>query len=146
MTKTIKMNVTGPKTVLRNINHNKISLITYWGQDPTPSPINIWKTKDGFTYQDVDANFVRNFRDADFLRWEFEYPQELVDFLNKLPIGSCNVNQHIGFTNEERKALDVKINGYDTIEALVNQIKSKKGSNITKPKKKRKKNKKTHRK
>lgn len=148
MTKVIEMNVQGPKTVLMDIKENKIGLITFWGLDPTPSPINIWRTEKGFTYQDVDANFVREFSDAEFLRWEFEYPHELVDLLKKLPIGICNLQKHLGFTEEERDSLDTRINGFPiipTMKSIINgDTNNKGGGKYTPPKKKRKKSKKTH--
>jgi len=143
--KTTYINTIGPKTILRNIINNKVELITFWGGDPTPTPINIYRTKEGFIYEDKLAKFVREFDTAEFLRWEFEYPQELVDFLNKLPIGECNVKTGNFFTYEEFNDMEMTINGFtpkdvaDMIMAnMQKNANSKRGSNYT-PKKKRRK-------
>jgi len=149
MSNVVRMNFNGPETTVMSVVGNKMELMTKWGNNPTPTPINIYRTKDGFIYQDKLAKFVRKFKDADFLRWDFEYPHDLVPMLNDLPIGECDLQTGMFFTDEERRELDISINGFDPVQEMIKMVKMSKknsGSNYTPPKKKRKKNKKTTRK
>ena len=108
--------------------------------------ITITRVADGWIYNDV-GNFERKFNDAEFLRYEFEYPQSLVQQLLDMPIGegefkpfmNWDALNDIGIVQTDQGPMNMSM---ETLFALLEQQEKKnRGTNMTPKKKKRKKRK-----